>query len=714
MNDLETPTPSPGGDAAAALDELAATLRTAASAYYETDAQTMTDAEYDDGIERLRIAAVDHPTLAERFDDLLGSVAAGQSAGGDVTHTSLMGSMEKVVGLEAVGEFVTTLGGPVVVEPKLDGLALTVTYRDGVLAVAATRGDGRSGEDITDRIRRLEISGLPEQLAGESAGVLEVRGEVFVTEAAFERANELRLASSAKATAFVNPRNAAAGILRKGDPAFAGVPTFAAYEVLPDPAVAEVAETTHGQRIALVESLGIGTVHQLVDALSAEPTTDVDEVLARVQLLGDGRATLGFPIDGAVVKADDDEDRRAAGYGSRAPKWAVAYKYEAENATTTVRAITTAVGRTGRLAVRVEVEPVFVGGTTITFASGHNVGWMLERDVRVGDTITVRRAGDVIPYIADVDLEARPDDSEPWAPPENDPVGNPWDKSTLLWRSTSPELSVLGRVVYAASRDCFDIEGIGTEIATTLVERGMVSTVADLFTLELEQLEGLDLGGRALGAANAGKIFAEIERARSTPWNRVITALGIRATGRTMGRRLAAAFPTMDRLRAASVDALADVGGIGPIKAELMYQGLRELEAIGVLDALEAAGVNMGTEPEPGDEADALPLSGMRVVVSGSVPGLTRGEIAEVIEANGGTASSSVSTTTTLLVSEPSTSSKYTKATDLGVRIITPAEFIVLLAGAPTAEASEDSSPAEDVADEDVTASPAPSTSPEP
>lgn len=181
-----------------------------------------------------------------------------------------------------------------------------------------------------------------------------------------------------------------------------------------------------------------------------------------------------------------------------------------------------------------------------------------------------------------------------------------------------------------------------------------------------------------------------------------------------MGRRLAAAFPTMDRLRAASVDALADVGGIGPIKAELMYQGLRELEAIGVLDALEAAGVNMGTEPEPGDEADALPLSGMRVVVSGSVPGLTRGEIAEVIEANGGTASSSVSTTTTLLVSEPSTSSKYTKATDLGVRIITPAEFIVLLAGAPTAEASEDSSPAEDVADEDVTASPAPSTSPEP
>lgn len=715
MNDLETPATAHD---ATSLDDLATALRGAAAAYYDTDAQTMSDAEYDDGIERLRIATAEDPALAERFDDLLGAVAAGQSAGGDVTHTSLMGSMEKVVGLEAVAEFVAGLGGPVVVEPKLDGLALTVTYRDGALAVAATRGDGRSGEDITDRIRRLAVTGLPEQLAGESGGVLEVRGEVFVTEVDFERANELRLASSAKATAFVNPRNAAAGILRKGDPDFAGIPTFAAYEVLPDPDDPAVGTTTHTERIALVENLGLRTVHQLVATLSSEPTTDVDEVLARVQLLGDGRATLGFPIDGAIVKAVDDDDRRAAGYGSRAPKWAVAYKYEAENATTTVRAITTAVGRTGRLAVRVEVEPVFVGGTTITYASGHNVGWMLERDVRVGDTVTVRRAGDVIPYIADVDLDARPAGSEPWAPPETDPVGNPWDKSTLLWRSTSPELSVLGKIVYAASRDCFDIEGIGTEIATALVERGHVSTVADLFTLELADLEALDLGGRALGAANAGKIFAEIERARSTPWNRVITALGIRATGRTMGRRLAAAFPTMERLRAASVDALADVGGIGPIKAQIMYDGLRELEDSGVLDALEAAGVNMGTEPEPGDEADALPLSGMRVVVSGSVPGLTRGEIAEVIEANGGTASSSVSTTTTLLVSEPSTSSKYTKATDLGIRIVTPAEFLALLAGAPTAETTEEGGAAEDIADEeaadeDVTPSPAPSTSPE-
>ena len=330
---------------------------------------------------------------------------------------------------------------------------------------------------------------------------------------------------------------------------------------------------------------------------------------------------------------------------------------------------------------------MFVGGTTISFATGHNVGWMLERDVRVGDTVVVKRAGDVIPYLEDVVLDARPADSQPWVPPATDPMGKPWDTSTLLWRSTSPELSVLGKIVYAASRDCFDIEGMGTEVATALVEGGFVSSIADLFDLDLETLTSLDLGGRALGAANGRKVHAEIRRALDTPWNRVITALGIRATGRTMGRRLAVAFPTMDRLRAASREDLAAVGGIGEIKAELMYAGLRELEASGVLDRLASAGLAMGTEPEPGPDGDGAvdlrPLAGLTVVVSGAVPGLTRGEVAEVIEAAGGKASSSVSASTSLLVSDPSTSSKYVKATTLGVRIVTPAEFLLLVGRQP-------------------------------
>lgn len=654
------------------LSALADTLRAAARAYYDTDVQQMSDAEYDDGIERLRIAVREDPSLAPEYADLLEAVAGGQSGGGDVVHSSLMGSMDKAVGLEEVIAFVAAVGGPVVVEPKLDGLALTVVFRNGVYALAATRGDGTSGEDLTANVSTLAVRGIPATI--DMAGEVEVRGEVFCADADFVRANALRTADG-KTSAFVNSRNAAAGIVRKGSPEFADILTFASYEVTYPDAHA----LTHTDRLAALEQAGVGTIHSLVPGLDAAATTDAEQVTDRIAYLGEHRGDLGFPIDGAVIKADAAADRERLGYGSRAPKWAMAYKYEAETARTVVRAITTAVGRTGRLAIRIEVEPVFVGGTTVTYATGHNVNWMLERDVREGDAVLVKRAGDVIPYIAEVLTAERPADSTPWQPPATDPLGNEWDKSTLLWRSTSPELSVLGRVVYAASRDCFDIEGMGTEVATALVEQGRVNTIADLFTLTLDELTGLTLGGRALGAANGTRIHAEIERAKSTPWNRVITALGARTTGRTMGRRLAAAFPTMERLRSATIADLAAVDGIGPIKAEIMAQEFADLGQAGILDGLAAAGVNMGTEPQEDPDAPAKPLAGMTVVVSGSVPGLTRGEISEVIEESGGKASSSVSTSTALLVSEPSTTSKYVKAVDLGIRIVTPAEFLAMI-----------------------------------
>lgn len=655
------------------LSDLAETLRAAARAYYDTDVLEMSDAEYDDGIERLRIAVAEDPSLAGEFADLLDAVAGGQSAGGDVVHSSLMGSMDKAVGLGDVTSFVAGVTGPVVVEPKLDGLALTVVYRDGSLVVAATRGDGTSGEDLTANVRTLAVRGVPE-LAGLPSGEVEVRGEVFCGDADFDRANELRTADG-KTAPFVNARNAAAGILRKGDADFTAILTFAAYEATYPGGEA----LTHHERLDVLAAAGIGTAHTLAPGLDSSPTLDPDEVAARLDHLDRGRAALGFPIDGAIVKADVTADRERLGYGSRAPKWAIAYKYEAETARTVVRDITTAVGRTGRLAIRIEVEPVFVGGTTVTYATGHNVNWMLERDVRVDDAVLIKRAGDVIPYIDTVLVDERSAESTAWEPPAVDPLGKEWDKSTLLWRSTSPELSVLGRVTYAASRDCFDIEGMGTEVATALVERGRVNTIADLFTLSLEELTGLTLGGRALGAANGTRIHDEIQRAKATPWNRVITGLGARATGRTMGRRLAAAFPTMERLRAATVADLAAVDGIGLKKAEIMVQEFADLAASGLLDALAAAGVNMGTEPEVDPDAPAKPLAGLTVVVSGSVPGLSRGEVAEVIEEAGGKASSSVSRATALLVSEPSTSSKYVKAQDLGIRTVTPVEFLEMI-----------------------------------
>ncbi len=651
---------------------LAQRLRAAAAAYYDTDALVMSDAEYDSGIEQLRIAAAQEPSLADGLSDLLGAVAGGQSAGGDVEHPELMGSLGKAATLDALDALIAAVDGPVVVEPKLDGLAIRAAYVRGRLALVATRGDGRTGEDVTDRVRKLAIKGLPSRLGNDQS--VEVRGEVFMADADFPSAQAAR--SDLGGAPFVNPRNAAAGILRKGGAAYAGLLTFAAYDVAgTDPAL-----TRYSARLAEVEAASIGTARALAPWLAGgSPVTTTEAMHQAVDELAARRAGLGFPIDGIVIKADADADRARLGHGSRAPRWSIAYKYEAETAVTKVVDITTAVGRTGRLAIRIEVEPVFVGGTTITFASGHNVTWMLERDARVGDTVVIKRANDVIPYIESVVLDERPADSAPWTPPATDPSGGEWDKSTLLWRSTDPSLSVGALIRYGVSRDALDIEGMGTEIVESLVERGLVTDIADLFTLDEQTLATLPLGeGRALGAKNAVKIVAEIERAKGAAWNRVITALGIRMTGRTMGRRIAAALPTMARLRAATVETLAQVAGIGVKKAEVIRAGLDDLETRGVLDRLVAAGVHTGTEPDPTAGAEPA-LAGMTVVVSGSVPGYSRTTVAELIEAHGGRASSSVSAATNLLVSEPSSSAKYVKAGKLGVRIVTPEEFLALL-----------------------------------
>lgn len=660
------------------LDALADRLREAARAYYDTDTLLMSDLEYDGGIEQLRLAIAEHPTsedLAERWSDLLDEVAAGQSAGGDVEHPTLMGSMLKVPTIDSVKEFVEKVQGPVIVEPKLDGLAVRIVYTDGDLSLVATRGDGRTGEDITQQAKNLKM--VPETLSGEGldGAPVELRGEVFMLDQDFGAANAVR--ESAGGKAFVNTRNAAAGILRKGDAAYANLLQFSAYAV-----TSEAAGTDdYAELLSAVSGAGVLTTITMteVGGYSPAPTADTSEVLERIDAIGQARADLGFPIDGAVVKAANSKDRERLGEGSKAPRWAVAYKYEAEEAETRVVAIHTKVGRTGRLSLQVEVDPVFVGGTTISYASGHNVQWMLDKGLRVGDAIKVRRAGDVIPYLSEVLLDKRPDDSQAWAPPEMDPMGRPWNKDTLLWRSTSPELTVLPTLEYGLSRDCLDVELVGTEIATALVDQGLVEDIADMFDLEQDQIAKLKLGsGRVVGDKVATKIIAELERAKGADWNRVITALGIRATGRTMGRRLAAAFPTMEALKAASVEDLANVEGIAAKKAGVIREGLDDLEVRGILSRLASAGVNMGSEPE-GDAQTSRPLDGEAVVVTGKVGTLTRTEVQERVEGLGGRASSSVSKSTTLLVADPSaTSSKVKKAKDLGIRIISPEEFLAL------------------------------------
>jgi DNA ligase (NAD+) len=640
----------------------AADLRVAAKVYYDTDAETMTDAAYDAAIESLRIAVAEHPSWAPDVADLLTLVAAGQSSGGDVEHTSLMGSMDKATTLDAVAAFLAKIAGPVVIEPKMDGLAVAATYTGGKLVALTTRGDGRTGEDVTSRASR--ISGLPATVLATNP--FEVRGEVFMSDADFAVSNAARVASGKGA--FINPRNAVAGALRKATLAHAVQMSFAAYETT-------TGSASHLTRMIDLEESGFAVAYKLLgeaDVVALGPA----RVLHLIETFGQRRAAAGFPSDGIVIKADSDTDREASGMGSRAPKWAIAYKYTADTATTLVEAVEVSVGRTGRLALRAKVTPVFVGGATVTYASLHNVSWLAERDIRIGDTVVIERANDVIPYISAPVLDARPADSVPWVAPATCPrCGEPWEKDTLLWRCESPECSVLGRITYAAARDCLDIEGLGVEVATALVESGKVSDIADLFDLTVADLANLEMNGRNLGQANAAKIHAEIVKAKGAQFGRVVCALGLRQTGRTMSRRLAAAFPTMDALIAATPGQLSNVDGIGSVKADTIYGDLFSMRA--VIARLAAARVNMGTETTA--PAVDLPLAGMTIVVSGSVPGLSRTEAAEVIEANGGKASSGVSAATSLLVADPSTSSKYVKAQSLGVRTVTPIEFLAMI-----------------------------------
>ncbi|MFS0885049.1 NAD-dependent DNA ligase LigA [Aeromicrobium sp. 179-A 4D2 NHS] len=647
----------------------------AADAYYNGTTELMTDAEYDNLLGQVEIALAENPGWSNQITDgLFGLVAAGTSKGGDVSHPERMLSLGKVKTLADVEKFIESAGGinSVVFEPKMDGLAVRVVYKNGRLVQMVTRGDGSTGEDITSDVN---IVGMPKDVRWDRD--FEVRGEVYMTTEDFEVAQSVRIADGEEP--FKNSRNAVAGVLRKGD---TRMPlSFAAYDAK------NLGSTNHVGRMEHLFNMGFNTVHIL--ARQQAMLMGVGGAEKTIALFGEARATVNYPTDGIVITANEDTDRDRLGIGSRVPRYAVAYKYEAESSTTVVRDIELTIGRTGRLALRAKVDPTEVSGTTITYASLHNVGWLTEQDIRIGDTVKVLRANDVIPRVESPDLTLRPADSQPWTAPEVCPqCGGEFDKTTELWRCTSPECSVQGRIEYAVSRDALDIEGMSTAIVTALVETELVTTVADLFDLTADQLADLALGEtttggiRRLGATNAGKIMAEIDKAKGAALNRVITSLGIRMTGRTMSRRLATHFGSLSAFADATTIDLLDVEGVGVGRAETIRWEIEMLRP--TIERLIALG--MGTPaPDSDDNASAggSALTGMSVVVTGKMTGpldgKSRNEMNELIEANGGKASGSVSKNTSLLVCADPTSSKAKKADDLGVETITPDEFAARL-----------------------------------
>ncbi|MCZ1004644.1 NAD-dependent DNA ligase LigA [Streptomyces mirabilis] len=669
----------------------------ASAAYYAGGTSVLDDDTYDRLVRGIAAWESAHPD--EVLPDSPTGKVAGGAVEGDVPHTVPMLSLDNVFSPEEftawtaslarrIGHDVTRFG----VEPKLDGLAIAARYTRGRLTRLITRGDGTAGEDVSHAIGTVE--GLPAELT--EPVTVEVRGEVLMTTAQFEHANEVRTAHGGQP--FANPRNAAAGTLRAKDRAYTVPMTFFGYALLPLPGTegalaARLGEAAHSELMARCGELGVNTT-----AATAVPGTTAEtaeQVLARVKEIAALRAELPFGIDGIVVKADLAADQEAAGSGSRAPRWAIAYKLPAVEKITRLLEVEWNVGRTGIIAPRAVLEPVEIDGSTITYATLHNPADITRRDLRLGDHVMVHRAGDVIPRVEAPVAHLRTGEERPIVFPEVCPrCGSTIDTSEQRWRcENGRNCHLVAALSYAAGRDQLDIEGLGHTRVVQLVEAGLVADLADVFALTRDQLLALE----RMGETSTDNLLAAIGAAKGQPLSRVLCALGVRGTGRSMSRRIARYFATMDHIRAADAEAMQRVEGIGTEKAPSIVAELAELAPL--IDKLTAAGVNMtepgATPPVTADDTDADtgaqgaepaggPLTGMAVVVTGAMTGplekLSRNQMNELIERAGGRSSSSVSKKTTLVVAGEGAGSKRAKAEDLGIRLVTPDEFATLVA----------------------------------
>lgn len=671
----------------AEFDTAVAEAQRAAAAYYDTDVLEMADADYDALVDRISATKDTHPDWDD--EGVVTDVAAGASGGGDVTHPTPMLSLDKVTDtnrdLNAISEnadlnrFLDAKGRTgYTVEVKLDGLAVRAVYKDGSLVLAATRGDGRTGEDITAQVTRSPgITGLPARLDRNWSG--EIRGEVYMTDTDFETANDNRVAAGG--APFKNPRNATSGALRAVDRGYEAPMSFAAYAISGDDVDGNPDLDNHVARMGFAQAIGFTTAASITPTSYRGADSAADAKAAIVEIKA-ARASLGFPIDGAVITYNGDSDRAAVGEGSRHPKWALAWKYPAEEGTSSILGIETAIGRTGRITLRARIEPTFVGGTTVTYATLHHPGFVREQNLGIGSRVVVVRAGDVIPRVTAA-IGDQPDDVTPWEPPATCPqCGGEWDKSSLLWRCHTPECSVVGRVTYAGQRDVLDIDGLGESMAEALVEAELVSTIADLYDLTEAQVATVKIGttstgaDRLVGSVTASRLINGIATAKSQPLARHLTSLGIRHLGRTLGRNLATSFQSMSAIREASVEELARVDKVGPEKARKIHEGLLALS--NVIDRLVAAGITTEVETVAAPAGKELPFLGMKVVVSGAVPGMARAEAQEAAIRLGAAVSSSVSKNTDLLVHGEGAGSKLAKAESLGVAQMPADEFASL------------------------------------
>ncbi len=578
-------------------------------------------------------------------------------------------------------------GQAFVCEPKIDGLSISLTYENGVLTQGVTRGDGTVGEDVTANVKT--IAGLPHELVGDSIpAIVEIRGEVYLPVAAFQALNEALL-EDGKAP-YANPRNTAAGSLRQKDQSVTAsrplaVTTYALGALdwgttPPDPRLA-----TQDGIYQVLASWGM-PVTEL-----AKVVDSVGQAEAYLAELEAKRHDLIHEIDGAVLKVNDRGVQARLGSTSRAPRWAIAYKFPPEEVHTVLEDIRVDVGRTGRVTPYGVMTPVLVAGSTVTHATLHNAHEVKRKGVLIGDTVVLRKAGDVIPEIVGPVVAARTGNEREWVMPTECPAcGTPLaeqkagDKDLRCPNSEFCPAQIVDRIAFIGSRGALDVEVLGDKAAAALVESGVLANEAGLFSLTEEQLLAVPLFQTQAGelSANARKLLVNLDGAKTQPLWRVIVSLSIRHVGPTASRALATAFGSLPDVRAASAEALASVDGVGPVIAESVRAWFDVPWHAAIVDAWAAAGVRMEDER---DESTVRTLEGLTVVATGSLEGFTRDSVTEAIVARGGKAASSVSKNTDYVVVGENAGSKAAKAEQLGVPILTEAQFVALLEGGPAA-----------------------------
>jgi DNA ligase (NAD+) len=671
---------SEASEAEARLVALAELVRYHNRRYHELDDPEISDADFDALVRELRDLARANPDV--EFDNPLeGDVGGAPSLlFAPVVHAVPMMSLDNAMTREELEAWGTRVARGLPDEPvtyvcelKIDGLAMSIRYEDGRYKHAATRGDGRVGEDVTANV--ATIRAVPRRLSspnGSPPSVLEVRGEVYMPVASFERLNEA--AAAAGARQFVNPRNSAAGSLRQKDASITAQRDLSFWSYQLGAIEGGPPLTSHSQSLDYLRSLGLPVNPE------TKTFTTLDDVLGHCKHWEEHRHDLAYEIDGVVVKVDDVDQRGRLGFTSRAPRWAIAYKFPPEERTTLLHDIQVAIGRTGRATPFAVLEPVFVGGSTVAAATLHNEDQVRAKDVRPGDTVIVRKAGDVIPEVVGPVLALRPDGTEPWSFPATCPAcGKPLvrqegEADRRCIEPTCPA-QLHGRLTYWASRGAMDIEGLGERTVAQLTQSGLVADPADIYALTVDDLLGLE----GFAKISAEKLVAAIDASRTRPLPRLLTALGIKHLGPAAAAVLASTFGTLDAVVDAPAEDLAAAPGVGAVIAASIRTWFDRDGNRTFIEKLRAAGVDFGAAPERGPEG-APTLAGKAVVVSGTLAGFSRDGATEAIVARGGTSPGSVSAKTfALVVGDNPGAAKVSKAEQHGVAVIDEQAFEQLL-----------------------------------